>query len=85
MTHRAAPCTSQKPKTRVGWGRCPRPPAVDDDGAGVGRRGHLHAADEGQQPRGVVGDTVLGPGREVELLHLVPGRVTSLQEKGTTA
>lgn len=56
-------------------------PAVDDDGAGVRWRGRLHPADEGQQPCGVVGDTMLRPRHEVELLHLVPGRVAPLQGK----
>lgn len=54
------------------------PPAVDDNGPGVRRGGGLHAPDEGQQPRGVVGDAVLRPRREVELADLVPGRVASL-------
>lgn len=33
----------------------------------------------------MVGHTVLGPRHEVELLHLVPGRVTPLQGKGERA
>lgn len=40
------------------------------DGAGAGRVGELDPADEGQEPGGVVGDAVVGPAREVELLHL---------------
>lgn len=54
------------------------PPAVDDNGPSVGRGGGFHTPDEGQQPRGVVGDAVLRPGREVELADLVPGRVAPL-------
>lgn len=33
----------------------------------------------------MVGDTVLGPRHEMELLHLVSGRVTPLQGKGERA
>lgn len=33
----------------------------------------------------MVGDTVLGPRQEMELLHLVPGRVTPLQGKDERA
>lgn len=57
---------------------------MDDDGPRIGRGGGLHAPDEGQQPRGVVGDAVLRPRREVELADLVPGRVASLQGTAVT-
>lgn len=54
------------------------PPAVDDDGPSVRGRGGLHAPDEGQQPSSMVGDTMLRPGREVELADLMPGSVATL-------
>lgn len=54
------------------------PPAVDDNGPGIRWGGGLHAPDESQQPRGVVGDAMLWPRCEVELADLVPGRVASL-------
>lgn len=77
-TNFKVPCTLRHPTSAAS-------PAVDDDGAGIGWRGCLHPADEGQEPRGVVGDTMLGPRHEMELLHLVPGRVTPLQGKGDRA
>ena len=53
-----------------GVARRPPSPAVDHDGAGGRRVGDLDPADEGQQPRGMVRDPVVGPAREVELLDL---------------
>lgn len=49
------------------------PPAVNDNGPGIRWSGSLHTPDEGQQPRGVVGDTMLWPCCEVELVDLMPG------------
>lgn len=54
---------------------------MDDDGPGVRRGRGLHAPDEGQQPRGVVGDAMLRPRGEVELADLMPGRVASLRRQ----
>jgi hypothetical protein len=49
------------------------PPAVNDNGPGIRWSGSLHTPDEGQQPRGVVGDTMLWPRCEMELADLMPG------------
>lgn len=48
-------------------------------GSGVRRGGGLDPAQEGQQARRVVGHAVLRPRGEVELAHLVLGRVAALQ------
>lgn len=53
-------------------------PAVHHHRTGVGRCGSFHPPDEGQQPGGVIGHPVVGPGREVELTHLMLGRVSPL-------
>lgn len=53
---------------------------MDHHGPGVGGRGGFDPAQEGQQAGGVVRHAVLGPGGEVELTHLVFGRITSLEE-----
>lgn len=48
-----------------------RAPAVDDHRAGVGWRGRLDSADEGQQSCSVVWYAMLRPCCKVELLDLV--------------
>ena len=57
---------------------CGQVPAVHHHRSSVSGHGALNAAQEGQQSRGVVGNSVLRPGREMELAHLVFGRVASL-------
>ena len=54
------------------------PPAVHNHGAGVRGGAGLDPPYEGQQARGVEGDAVLRPGREVELPDFVLRRVASL-------
>lgn len=53
--------------------------------SGVRRGGGLDPAQEGQQACGVVGHAVLGPRGEMELAHLVVGRVAALQQQGGQA
>lgn len=54
-------------------------PAVHYDWASVGWSGGFHTPQESQQAGGVVGHAVLRPRREVELAHLVFGRVAPLR------
>lgn len=50
----------------------------------IGWRGGFDPPDEGQQASGVVGHAVLRPGGEVELSHLMFGRVAPLWEEQIT-
>lgn len=62
-----------------GWGS-DELPAVDHHRPSVRRRRGLDPAQESQQAGSVVRNPMLGPGGEVELAHLMFGRVTSLEE-----
>lgn len=57
-----------------------RLPAVDHHRPGVRGGGGLDPAQEGQQAGGMVRHAMLRPRGEVELAHLMFGRVASLQE-----
>lgn len=58
---------------------------MDHHRPSVRRCGGLDPAQESQQSGGVVRHPVLRPGGEVELAHLVFGRVTSLEETSGTS
>lgn len=57
-------------------------PAVDHHRASIRRSRGFHSSYKRQQPGGVIGHTVLRPGREVKLTNLVLGRVSSLAKDG---
>lgn len=55
-----------------------------DNGPSAGRVRQLDSSDKGQQPCGVVGDTVVGPASEVELFDFTDFVIAPLHKDRKT-
>lgn len=54
---------------------------MGDDGSSIGRVAGFDPAEEVEEGCRVLGDTVIGPGRELELTHLSPFTAATLTDE----